>query len=90
MANTVKIKGTAVYLNNEKVGSVSFGRHHSKFDIEIEGHFIFTVDGEQYSYDTSCFGYSADANQYIRGELTREGFNALRKFAKTSRLIKKV
>ena len=87
MINTVKIKGKAVYLNGEKVGDVSFGRHHSKFGIEIDGHFVFTVDGDRYSYDTSCYGYSADANAQIRGDLIRNGLNALRKMTETARLI---
>jgi hypothetical protein len=84
MGNEVKIHHGKVKLNGEVVGSVEFTRSWSTNDLEVWGAFFFVVDGQRYQWNTSCFSYSADANAYIRNELTHQGVEFLRHIAKES------
>ena len=63
-----------VKINNALLGKIFFERqYHRGVFHQARGSFIFNLDGEKYTFDTSVFNYSAEANKYIRTGLAEHG-----------------
>jgi len=71
--NKVKIYRGKVFMNDEQVGEVRFNREGGY----PSGLMTFTYNGNNYAYDTTCYGYSADANRAIKYILEEGGLKAL-------------